>query len=83
MSFLEDKEDFNSTGLRGLVQKLMKKKDEFFVVELEGGWRGEEVESRPEPGAGPYIHFRHGNGALRYSNSTPQDTAVEIYRTHI
>lgn len=83
MSFQEDKEEFNTTGLGGLVQKLMQDKQEFFVVEMEGGWRGTEVESRPKPGTGPYIHFKSGGGAFRFSNSTPEDTASEIYRTHI
>lgn len=83
MSFREDKEEFNTTGLRGFVQKLMKEKQEFFVVEMEDGWRGTEVKSRPEPGAGPYIDFKSGSGAFRFSNSTPQDTASVIYSTHI
>jgi hypothetical protein len=81
MGIAEDREDFNSTGLRGVLQKAMRERDEAFIRVLEGGWHGELLNGRPEPGSGPYLHFRRGHPVLQYSNSTPTDENVSEYRS--
>lgn len=38
MGIKEDREEFNTTGLRGLLRQVMKSKDEAFIRVLAGGW---------------------------------------------
>jgi hypothetical protein len=64
----EDRDEFNNTGIRGLLKKLMREVDEGFIRELPGGWHGEIVFEHPAPGAGPYLHYRRGFAVLRYTN---------------
>ena len=83
MGFQEDREDFNNTGIRGLLKTLMREGDEGFIRELPGGWRGEIVTGRPPPGSGPYLHYRRGFPVLRYSNSSPDDHASSEFRAEV
>ena len=83
MGIKEDREDFNSTGVRGQLRRLMREGDEGFIRELPGGWNGEIVSERPAPGSGPYLHFRRGEPVLRYSNQSPEDGSFEEYRVEV
>jgi hypothetical protein len=80
MTVREDRRDFESTGLQGLLRQLMASADEGFVRVLPGGWRGEIVAARPGPGTGPFILYRRGSPLLMYRNSTADDAHVQEYR---
>jgi len=80
MSLIEDSENFNDTGLRGLLNAAMKEHSEGYIRELPGGWRGEEISQRPAPGSGHFLHYRQGHGVLRYSNEYPLDERVSEFR---
>jgi hypothetical protein len=83
MGIREDREEFNTTGLRGLVRKLMIEKEEAYIRILAGGWQGEEVQSRPLPGSGPYIHYKKGDGVYKYTNAYDGDTRCQPFRFEI
>lgn len=83
MGIKEDREDFNQLGLRGLLRRLMKEKDEAFVRILEGGWRGEEVAERPASGTGPYLHYRKGYAVMEYSNASTGDKTTKEFRIEV
>ena len=83
MGISEDRDDFNQSGLRGLLRRLMKEKDEAFVRILEGGWRGEEAQERPAPGTGPYLHYRKGYAVIEYSNASTGDDASKEFRVEV
>jgi hypothetical protein len=83
MGINEDREEFNNSGLRGLLKEIMKNKDEAFIRILDGGWRGEEVKERPAPGTGPYLHFRRGAPVLEFSNSSPDDESHKEFRVEV
>lgn len=79
MSFQEDQYDFNNTGLRGVLKKVMGEKDEGFVRILGGGWRGEELSEMPAPGSGAYLHFVKGYPVIKYFNATANDQSSEEF----
>lgn len=83
MGVREDREEFNNSGLRGLLREVMRNKDEAFVRVLEGGWRGAEVPERPMPGSGPYLHFRRGFPVMEFSNSSAADTSSKEFRVEV
>ena len=83
MGVREDREEFNNTGLRGLLREVMRNKDEAFVRVLDGGWRGTEVPERPTPGSGPYLHFRRGFPVMEFSNSSAADTSCKEFRVEL
>lgn len=83
MGIKEDREEFNQSGLRGLLRRLMAEKDEAFVKILEGGWRGQEVAGRPAPGTGPYLHYRKGYAVLEYSNASIEDRSSKTFRIEV
>jgi hypothetical protein len=83
MGIKEDREEFNQSGLRGLLRRLMKEKDEAFVRILEGGWRGEEVAARPASGTGPYLHYRKGFAVIEYSNTSTGDKIIKDFRIEV
>lgn len=83
MGIQEDRDEFNNTGIRGLLKKLMREGDEGFIRELTGSWRGEIVPDRPLPGTGPYLHYRRGFAVVRYSNSSTDDHASSEFRAEI
>jgi hypothetical protein len=83
MGIREDREDFNQSGLRGLLRRLMTEKDEAFVRILEGGWRGEEASERPAPGTGPYLHYRKGYAVIQYSNASIGDEGFKEFRVEV
>jgi hypothetical protein len=83
MGINEDRDEFNSTGIRGLLRQVMRTTDEAFVRELPGGWRGEIVSERPSPGSGPYLHFRRGFPVLRYDNASPEDKSTSEFRVEV
>jgi hypothetical protein len=76
----EDADEFRSTGLQGTVRQMIASSDEGYVRIVADGWRGEIMAQRPEPGTGPFIHYRRGQPLLRYRNATAADTNVEEYR---
>lgn len=79
MGIKEDRNDFNNTGLRGVLKKVMEKQDEGFVRILERGWRGEEVPEMPAPGSGAYLHYVKGYPVLKYFNATANDQSFEEF----
>jgi hypothetical protein len=79
MSVHEDRQEFENSGLRGILRRLMAGADEGFVRILSEGWQGERVDSRPAPGSGPYIHFRRGFPLHKYLNEKSGDERVEEY----
>jgi hypothetical protein len=83
MGIREDLEDFNQSGLRGLLRRLMTEKDEAFVRILEGGWQGEEASERPAPGTGPYLHYRKGYAVIEYSNASTGDEDSKEFRIEV
>ena len=83
MTIEEDREEFNGTGLRGMLQDLMKSGDEGFVRELPDGWRGEAASERPAPGSGPYLHYRQGYAVLRYDNEHSSDQRFSEYKVFV
>jgi hypothetical protein len=83
MGIKSDREDFNTTGIRGLLKRVMRERDEGFIRELPGGWRGEVVAERPVPGSGPYLHFRRGFPVMRYSNASLDDRASSEYQIDV
>ncbi len=83
MGIQEDREEFNKSGLRGLLRRLMAEKDEAFVKILEDGWRGQEVAERPAPGTGPYLHYRKGYAVLEYSNASIKDRTSKAFRIEV
>lgn len=83
MGIPEDRDDFNQSGLRGLLRQLMKEKDEAFVRILDGGYRGEEAQERPAPGTGPYLHYRRGYAVLQHSNASTGDHASKEFRVEV
>ena len=83
MGIKEDREDFNQSGLRGLMRRLMEEKDEAFVRILEGGWRGEEAAERPAPGTGPYLHYRKGYAVMKYLNASIGDKTSKDFRIEV
>jgi hypothetical protein len=83
MGIKEDREDFNQSGIRGLLRRLMKEKDEAFVRILEGGWWGKEVAERPAPGSGPYLHYRKGDAVREYSNASITEKGFKEYRVEV
>jgi len=83
MGIIEDREEFNNTGPRGLLKRIMKEKDEAYIQILDGGWRGNEVPEKPKPGSGPYLHYRRGYPVLEYSNQSPSDTSCKTFRMEV
>ena len=83
MTIKEDREEFNTTGLRGILRQAMKAKDEAFIRVLRGEWNGEEVPSRPTPGSGPYLHYLRGYAVLQYANATPDDNSFKEYKIEV
>jgi hypothetical protein len=83
MGVREDREEFNTTGLRGLLRRVMSEREEAFIKELPGGWQGELLSERPPPGSGPYLHYKRGNEVLRYSNASPEDNAFTYYKAQL
>lgn len=83
MGIQEDRNEFNNTGIRGLLRRVMQESDEAFIKELAGGWRGEVVAHHPIKGSGPYLHFRRGYPVIRYSNASPDDQSCMEYRIEI
>lgn len=83
MGISEDRDDFNQSGLRGLLRRLMKEKDEAFVRVLEGGFRGEEAQEKPASGTGPYLHYRKGDAVIEYSNASIGDDASKEFRVEV
>jgi len=83
MGVREDREEFNTTGLRGLLRQVMSERDEAFIKELSGGWQGELLSERPPSGSGPYLHYKRGSGVLRYSNASPEDNAFTYYQAQL
>lgn len=83
MGIREDREEFNNTGLRGLLKQSMSTKEEGYIRVLEGGWRGVEVSERPAPGSGPFLHFRRGFPVMEFSNSHPGDVATKEFRVEV
>jgi hypothetical protein len=83
MGIKEDRDEFNGTGLRGLLRQVMTTTDESFVRELPCGWRGEIVSERPAPGSGPYLHYRRGFPVLRYKNASPKDKSTSEFRIEV
>jgi hypothetical protein len=77
MSIREEREEFNSTGWRGALRKLMNRKDEGYIALDPGGWRGKAIANRPDPGTGAYIHFKRGQPIRRYNNSSLADLSFE------
>lgn len=83
MGIKEDREDFNQSGLRGLLRRLMKEKDEAVVKILEGGWKGEEIVERPAPGTGPYLHYRKGYAVMEHLNTSIGDKTTKEFRIDV
>lgn len=83
MGIKEDREEFNTAGLRGILGRAMKTKNEAFIRILSGGWNGEEVPGRPTPGSGPYLYYRRGYAVLEYANSSPDDVSFKEYKIEV
>jgi hypothetical protein len=79
MTIQDDREEFQKTGLVGLLNDLMRSSDQGFARVLPGGWRGELVDERPSPGSGPFIEYRRGSALMLHHNS-PENQTVEEYR---
>lgn len=69
MGIEEDRNEFNTTGLRGLLRKAMAASDEAFVKVLEGGHQGELVNEKPSEGSGRI--FTTSAGKVYSSIETP------------
>lgn len=80
MTVREDKEEFETTGLQGVLRELIANADEGFVRVSSNGWQGEVVAKRPAPGTGPFIHYRRGAPLLKYRNASVDDPQVNEYR---
>ena len=83
MSFKDDRDEFNTSGICGLLRTLMSTKDEAFIREHMGGWQGEVVPVKPPKGSGPYLHFKKGEGVVRCPNESPTDDRVEPFRVEL
>lgn len=68
MSAKDDQEDFDYSGLRGLVRRLRKTGLISYVLETEGGWRGHVVDTKPPLGTAPFLCIEPGCPVLRYEN---------------
>lgn len=79
MSISEDRDEFNSQGLRGLLRKHLHSRDDVFIKIDPSGNSGTVVPSRPPAGSGPYLHFLRGEGAYIYQNSTATDRGREEF----
>ncbi|MGH6646198.1 hypothetical protein [Aquabacterium sp.] len=82
MSIAEDREEFNNTGLRGLLQQLTKIGEPTYVLELEGGHLGQVIDAKPPLGGGAYIFIKRGSPPLRYANLVEGETPSE-YRLFV
>ncbi|MDO9003599.1 MAG: hypothetical protein Q7V20_09125 [Aquabacterium sp.] len=82
MSIAEDREEFNNTGLRGLLQRLAKTGQPTYVLELDGGHRGQVIDAKPHLGGGAYIFSERGSPPLRYANLVEGETPTE-YRLFV
>ena len=83
MSIEEDQNEFNTTGVRGLLRKAITVSDEVFIKITEGGHQGEVVATRPSRGSGSYLHDKRGEGAFEYRNFNEQDTHRELFRIEV
>lgn len=83
MGIRDDQREFNTSGLRGLVSRIIAEQEEAFIKETNNGWQGMVIPERPAPGSGPYLHYRRGFPVLRYSNISPDDNGVVEFRVEI
>lgn len=81
MGIAEDRIELNNSGIRGIVQKLLRDQQTMYVLELEGGRKGEIAAMKPLLGAGPFLHVRSGFPVLRYENAdvNEQPTEFRVY----
>lgn len=68
MTIKDDQEDFNNSGLRGIVRRLRKTGSISYVIETEGGWNGRVVATKPKLGTEPFLCIEPGCPVLRYEN---------------
>ena len=80
MSIREDTEEFRRSGLQGEVRKLMKEKDEGYILIEDGGWRGKRVESKPSVGSGEYLYFKQGQPVQRFKNQKENEEPYEEFK---
>lgn len=83
MSIKEDRNEFNITGLRGLLRRTMATSSEAFIKIVDGGHRGTVLTTRPARGSGPYLHYKSGEGVFEYRNSSSQDDFRESFRIEV
>jgi hypothetical protein len=78
MGIAEDRIELNNLGIRGMVQKLLRDKQTTYVLELQGGWRGEIVGTKPLLGTGSFLYVRPGFPVLCYQNVTLKEQPTEF-----
>jgi hypothetical protein len=78
MSVKADREDFENSGLQGALRKLVKEKNEGYVLIADGGWRGQSVAERPKVGEGAFIYFKRGEPLLRFENDGRAEVGSEF-----
>jgi uncharacterized protein (AIM24 family) len=83
MGMQEDRDEFNTQGVRGLLRRTMATREEAFIRILSDGHQGEVVSARPAPGSGRYLHYRRGEGVFEYQNATPQDPSCVIFQVEL
>lgn len=68
MGITADREEFNNSGLRGIVNKLRQEGGTGYVIETDNGWRGQLVSARPSLGTSPFLYVTPGFPVMRYEN---------------
>ena len=68
MTIKEDRDDFNQSGLLGIIRKLRIEGRSGFILLEKGNWRGKLVPDRPSLISGQYLEVRPGNPAMLFRN---------------
>ena len=83
MGIQEDRDEFNTTGLRGVLGRAMATTDEAFIKITQGGHQGELVSERPPAGSGSFLHYRRGEAVYEYRNASAGDDSRQVFRAQV
>ena len=83
MGIKEDRDEFNTAGLRGLLGRAMATTDEAFIKITQGGHQGKLISQRPPVGSGPFLHYRRGEAVYEYRNTSAGDESRQIFRVQV
>ena len=76
MGIRDDRDELATAGWWGVVLGLPPEQEEAFIVDQ--GYQAHEVAGRPDPGTGPYVHYRRGEPFIRHPNEYAGDERTQV-----